>query len=279
MNSAIIDFIMEQACPGCGFVSDRPMRYCRQCGKQLFVENELTSAETRNYDPNRAQAANTPYPSHPSHPSHHGSWGNEMKEVQETTRFYRPPLASNYDVPEKKKSRIGLWIMMAVPLLFLFGLVVLVVRYLSPPQPVIPAVKVATAEIERELERMSRELERAKRFPPPPSPPSPPGASQTDIAAVFDKYKYPNAQIDQKVSAIGSEFIKMSTNDTVDVVKDFYQRVIGVSPSVQSKDKEKEQIIFQASNSPPFLVIIGPDDELPSKTQIVLIRSGFQIPK
>jgi hypothetical protein len=272
MNSAIIDFIMEQACPGCGFVSDRPSRYCRQCGKQLFVENELTSAETRNYDPNRAQAANTPYP------SHHGSWGNEMKEVQETARFYRPPLASNYDLPEKKKSRIGLWIMMAVLLLFLIGggLVVLVVQFLRPPHSAIPAVRDATAEIERELERMSRELERAKRFPPPPLPP---GAPQTDIAVVFDKYKYPNAQIDQKVSAIGSEFIKMSTNDTVDAVKDFYQRVIGVSPSVQSKDREKEQIIFQASNSPPILVIIGPDDELPSKTQIVLIRSGFQIPK
>jgi hypothetical protein len=275
MNSAIIDLVMEQACPGCGFVSDRPSRYCRQCGKQLFVENELTSAETRNYDPNRAQAANTPYP------PHHGSWGNEMKEVQETARFYRPPLASNHDVPEKKKSRLGLWIMLAVPFFFLFGggLVVLVVQALRPPQPVIPSVKDVTAEIQREMERMSRELEQAKRFPPPPQPPLPPGAPQTDIPVVFDKYKYPNAQIDQKVSAIGSEFIKMSTTDTVDIVKDFYKRITGVSPLAQSKENEKEKVIFQTSNSPPILVIISPDDELPSRTQIVLIRSGFQIPR
>jgi hypothetical protein len=235
---------MEQACPGCGFVSDRPSRYCRQCGKQLFVENELTSAETRNYDPNRGQAADTPYP------SHHRSWGNEMKEVQETARFYTPPLVSNYDVPEKKKSRMGLWIMLALLCLFLVGgsLIALVVHAFRPPRPPASAVKDATVE-------------------------------NADILVLFDKYKYPNAQIDQSVSAIGSEIIKMSTTDTVDVVKDFYKRVIGVSPLVQSRDEEKEQVIFQASNSPPILVIIGPDDELPSKTQIVLIHSGFQIPK
>jgi hypothetical protein len=275
MNSAIIEFVMEQACPGCGFVSDRPSRYCRQCGKQLFAENELTSAETRNYDPNRAPAANTP------HPSHHGSRGNEMKEAQETAPFYTPPLASNYDVPEKKKSRIGLWIMISLLCLFLVGgsLVALVVHALRPPRLATSAVKDATAEIEREIERMREELERAKRFPPPPPPPSPPDAHKTDIPAVFDKYKYPNAQIDQSVSAIGSDVIKMSTTDTVDVVKAFYKRITGVSPLTQSKDDEKEQVIFQASNSPPILVIIGPDDELPSKTQIVLIHSGFQIPK
>jgi hypothetical protein len=255
MNSAIIDLVMEQACPGCGFVSDRPSRYCRQCGKQLFVENELTAAETRNYDPNRAQAANNPYP------SHHGSWGNEMKEAQETARFYSPPLASNYDVPEKKKSRIGLWIMIALLCLLLFGgsLIAMMVSFSSF--------------------RLQHNNMPGRRFPPPPQPPLPPDAPNADIPVVFDKYKYPNAQVDQSVSAIGSEVIKMSTTDTVDVVKDFYQRVIGVSPSVQSKDDEKEQVIFQTSNSPPILVIIGPDDELPSKTQIVLIRSGFQIPK
>jgi hypothetical protein len=252
MNSAIIDIVMEQACPVCGFVSDRPSRYCRQCGKQLFVESELTAAETRNYDPKRAQAANTPYP------SPQGSWGNEMKEAQETSRFYTPPLVSNFDVPEKKKSRMGLWIMIGLFCLLLFGgsLIAMVVSAFRPPHNV-----------------------PARRFPPPPPPPSPPDASKADIPVVFDKYKYPNAQVDQLVSAIGSEIIKMSTTDTVDVVKDFYQRVTGVLPLARSKDEEKEQIIFQTSNSPPILVIIGPDDELPSKTQIVLIHSGFQIPK
>jgi hypothetical protein len=239
---------MEQACPGCGFISDRPSRYCRQCGKQLFVENELTSAETRNYDPNRAQVPNTPST------SHHRSWGNEMKEIQETARFYTPPLVANYDIPEKKKSRIGLWIMLTLLCLFLVG-GSLIARFFRPPRH--PA---------------------STRVQPPP-PLLPPGATNADIRVLFDKYKYPNAQIDQSVSTIGSEILKMSTTDTVDVVKDFYKRVTGVSPLFQGRDEEKEQVIFQASNSPPILVIIGPDDELPSKTQIVLINSGFQIPK
>jgi hypothetical protein len=270
MNSAIIDFVMEQACPGCGFVSDRPSRFCRQCGKQLFVENELTSAETRNYDPNRAQAANTPYP------SHHGSRGNEMKEVQETARFYSPPLASHSDIPEKKNSRTGLWIMIALLCLLLFGggLIAMVVSTFRPPWTATPAVE----EVTREIERMREELERAKRFPPPP-PPLPSDAPKADIPVVFDNYKYPNAQVDQSMNAIGNAVLKMSTTDNVDVVRDFYRRVTGVPPLTESRDNEKEQVIFQDSNSPPILVIIGPDDEFPDKTQIVLIHSRFQIPK
>jgi hypothetical protein len=268
MNSAIMDFVMEQVCPGCGFVSDRPSRFCRQCGKQLFVENELTSAETRNYDPNRAQAANTP--------SHYGSRGNEqdneMKEAQETARFYTPPLAPNHDIP--KKSRTGLWIMITLLCFFLFGggLVALVVRAIRPPRTPVSAVE----DINSEIERMSEEIEKAKRFPPPPSAPD---APKPNLPVIFDKYKYPNAQIDQAVSAVGSDFIKMSTTDTVDTVREFYKLTTGVAPLAESRDDEKEQVVFQASNSPPILVIIGPDEELPGKTQIVLIHSGFQIPK
>jgi hypothetical protein len=159
------------------------------------------------------------------------------------------------------------------------SLIVLVVHAFRQPRPPASAVRDATAEIEREIEQINRELERAKHVPPPPPPPSPPDVTNAEIRALFDKYKYPNAQIDQSVRAPGSEIIKMSTTDTVDVVKDFYKKVTGVSPMVESRDEEKEHVIFQASNSPPILVIIGPDDELPSKTQIVLIHSGFQIPK
>jgi hypothetical protein len=261
MISAIIHIVMEQGCPGCGFVSDRPSRYCRQCGKQLVLENELTSAETRNYDSIRAaQAANVSYP------SHHEAQAYDVREVQETAPFYTPPRASNYDIPEKKKSRTGLWLVIALLCILLVGggLVALAVRFFRPPR------QAATAAVER-------------RFPfPPPPPQSPPDGPQASMPAIFDKYKYPNAIVDQTVSGIGiGDFIKMSTTDTVGVVSDFYKRVIKAPPINESRDNDNEegQVIFQASNSPPILVIIGPDDELPGKTQIVLIHSNFQIPK
>ncbi len=260
MINEIIHVVMEQGCPGCGFVSDRPSRYCRQCGKQLVVENELTSAETRNYDSIRAaQAAGVSYPSHP------GMQAENVKEVQETARFYTPPLTSDYDLPEKKKSRTGLWLILALLCILLVGggLVTLVVHALRPPR------QVASAGEERRFP-----------FPPPPPPPQSPDTSQAGMPAIFDKYKYPNANVDQTVSGIGiGDFIKMSTTDTVGVVSDFYKRVTKAPPITESRDNDEGQIIFQASNSPPILVIIGPDDELPGKTQIVLIHSSFQIPK
>ena len=44
--------------------SDRPTRFCRQCGAQLFVENEATSATTRQYAPQQsANPYDAPYQS------------------------------------------------------------------------------------------------------------------------------------------------------------------------------------------------------------------------
>jgi hypothetical protein len=267
---------MEQACPGCGFISDRPSRYCRQCGRQLFAENEVTSAETRNYDPKRAQAANASYASQP----HHGAWGNEMKEVQETARFYTPPPASTYDIPGKGKSNAGWWIMIAVLCLLLVGggMVALVVQAIRPRQPAVTAAEDTIREIERMSRELEKELDVKTLIAPPPQPPPSPDAPKADIPVTFDKYKYPNAQVDRSVSGIMGGIIKMSTTDAVDVVRDFYERVTGAPPLTESRDNEKEKVIFQSSNSPRILVIISSDDELPDKTQIVLLQPVL-IPK
>jgi hypothetical protein len=252
---------MENACPGCGYISDRPSRFCRQCGKQLYLETEASSAATRNYEPKGVQAPNL----------------NE--EIQETARFYTPPVATYHDFPEKKRSRAGMWIMIAF-LSFLLvsgGIVAMVVSAFRAPRH--PAATALEEVVAREMEeRIREELNKARKFNPPP-PPNPPGVSEKDTPDIISKYKYPNAQVDQSVSGVGSDVVKMSTSDTVETVKDFYSGISGVSPLTQSRDRDKEQIVLRTSNSPPIMIIIGPDDDLPGKTQIVLIRSGFEFPK
>jgi hypothetical protein len=79
-------------------------------------------------------------------------------------------------------------------------------------------------------------------------------------------------------NAFGNEFAKMITSDSVGKVKDFYKKQIG-DPMFKNKDEEGESVIFQVPGSPMILITINQDDEDPNKTQIVMLRSRFQIPK
>ncbi|MBO0797342.1 MAG: zinc ribbon domain-containing protein [Blastocatellia bacterium] len=258
---------MEVACPGCGYISDRPSRFCRQCGKQLYLETEASAAATRNYESNRAPEPN------PLNPPHYETMAaltaqginNPVinNEAQETVRFYHPPQAAYQEFTERKgSSRVGFWIMIAFLCVFIVGggIAALVVLYSYIPAVPAPA-----------------EDNIAKKMPPPPVPP-PPGASKTASPEVAGKYKYPNAQIEHSVSTMGNEVVKMSTGDSLETVRAFYSRLTGLSQIVRSRDKGKEEVVFQAPGSPPVLIVIGPDDDLPGNTQIVFIRSGFQIP-
>jgi len=267
MLNAIIYIVMEHACPGCGYISDRPSRFCRQCGKQLYVESEASSAATRNYEPNRV-----PPPRQPDTPHYSPGPGMNLgmnEEIQETSRFYQPPIAPYHDFPEKKKSRTGFWILIAILCFIMVSVSVaaIVVFALRPHRQV--------TIVENDFDRI-REL---GKIHPPPQPPFPPVGPKNEIPDVFTRYKYPNAQVDHSVSAVGNEIVKLSTDDNVGTVRDFYSKVTGSSPLVRNREEEKEEVVFQASTSPPILIIISPDDDLPGRTQIVLIRSVFQIPR
>ncbi|MGH9939802.1 MAG: hypothetical protein ACREAM_26480, partial [Blastocatellia bacterium] len=96
---------MQQQCPQCGNVSDRPTRFCRQCGAQLFVENEATSAATRQYAPQQtANPYDAPYQSQFAQPrSAPGSRPDSQFDNQtpDTSRLYHSPMAPklpNYPV-------------------------------------------------------------------------------------------------------------------------------------------------------------------------------------
>ena len=266
MLNAIIGLVMEDACPGCGYISDRPSRFCRQCGKQLYVETEASSAATRNYEPNRG-----PTPRQPDTPHYSPGPGMNLGMNEETSRFYQPPVAPYPDFPEKKKSRTGMWILIAI-LCFMMVMVS------------IAAIAVFTLRSHNQLPIADRDIDRIReeigKIHPPPPPPFPPvAAPKTELPDIFARYKYPNAQIDHLVSAVGNDIVKLSTADNVETVRDFYSKVTASSPLVRSRKEESEEVIFQASNSPPILIIISPDDDLPGKTQIVLIHSVFQIPR
>jgi hypothetical protein len=271
---------MQQPCPRCGYVSDRPVRFCRQCGTPLFAENDLTSATTRNYAPNQAPPTNPNQP----YTSQYGSGSGLDEQIPETTHFYRPPVAQYSGVPAQKKSNTGLWILIALLSFLLIGgsLAGIVFSFFRAPQkassPQDELERTLGAQIEKQVEDSIREaqksIETGEAPPPPPPPPGAPGVMPPDL----DKYRYPNAKVEQVVSVVGNEFVKMTTNDNVRKAGDFYQKLIG-QPIVKGSEEEGEKFIFQLPGSPQVMVVVSPDDEDNEKTQIIVFRSLIQIPK
>jgi hypothetical protein len=271
---------MQQPCPRCGYISDRPGRFCRQCGTPLFAENDLTSATTRSYAPNQAPPTNPNQP----YTSQYGSGSGLDEQIPDTTHFYRPPVAPYPGVPEQKKSNPGMWILIVLLSFLLIGgsLAGIVFSFLRAPQKATSSQEeigeTLGKQIERQIEEQIREAQKSiDTGVAPPVPPPPPGAPGV-VPPDLDKYRYPNAKVEQVVSVIGNEFVKMTTSDNVRKAGEFYQNLIG-QPIVKSSEVDGEKFIFQIPGSPQVMVIITPDNEDDQKTQIVVMRSLIQLPK
>lgn len=286
---------MQQPCQRCGYVSDRPSRFCRQCGAPLFAENEATSATTRQYAPQQtANPYDAPYQS---------QFAQDRRldnQVPDTASLHRAPMEqnypnypANYQYSKPKKSGAWKWILITLLCILLVsggvGLLALSAmnRAKQRAAEILPSAEEIEAKIRdqvqdeidralRDAELARQDAERAANGEGPPSPPPPPPAPG-ELPSGLDRYKYPNATVDEPVRAFGNEVIKMTTSDSVSKVKDFYKKQIG-DPMFKNKDEEGEKVIFQVPGSPMILVTINQDDEDPDKTQIVVFRARLQIP-
>jgi hypothetical protein len=284
---------MEQPCSRCGYISDRPARFCRQCGAALFAETDATSATTRNYAPNQPPQMT---PNQSPTPQSGASSGLD-EHAPDTTRFYRPPIAPTtpyYGAPAPVKSNAGMWVLIALLAFLLVGGGIagyLFSTFRTQTQSTIEGdlERTISAQIEKQMqeqmkaaeeqakiaEEMRKKAEQSGEIPPPPPLPPSPG---NELAAGLEKYKYPNAEVQQQVNVIGNEFAKMTTDDGVEKVAAHYNQLIG-KPLTKGKQEDGAKYIFQERGAPSTIVIVSPDEENAGKTQIVVVRSGFQMPK
>jgi hypothetical protein len=261
---------MQRPCQRCGFVSDRPTRFCRQCGAQLLGENEVYAATTRQfaqqqpaspydapYQSNMAQAAQAAQPARDRIAPENRS-GGQSPEAPSAARFYNNQMApqipnypANHRQAAPKKPGALKWILLALTCVILVsGAISAMVISVIRSQPVAPA------EIRR-----ARQVE----TPPqqqPPSPPPVPGASA-------EQYKYPNAKFAYTVQATRSESQIMTTSDSVSVVTDYYKKRLG-NPMVKGADKTA---IFRIPGPPMIVITINQDKQGSSKTQIMVTRN------
>jgi hypothetical protein len=256
--------MMQRSCHRCGFVLDRPARFCRQCGAQLFVENEATSATTRQYA--QQQSANpydAPYQSQLAQvQSAPDSRSNN--QTPDTSRLYQEPMTPNYPYyPPNyqqavvKKSGGLKWVLITLVCILLVsgGISVMVISAIRAKQ--------------QAARQIAEEGPARPDAPPPPPPPPVQGAG-------LEQYKYPNAKVEYSVRAFGNESMTMTTDDNVSEVKDYYKERLG-APMLEGEDDDTA--VFQISDSPMTIITINQDKNDPDKTQITVVRSKLQIPK
>jgi len=254
---------MQRPCHRCGFESDRPTRFCRQCGAQLFVENEATSATTRQYAQQQS-----PYP-------YDAPYQSQLAQVQsapdnrsndqtpDTSRLYYDPMAPNYpnypaDYQQAvvKKSGALKWILITLMCILLVS----------------GAISVMVISAIRATQQTATQAQNAPAAPGAPAPPPPPPVQGAGV----EKYKYPNARVESSVRAFGNETLTMTTDDSVSEVRDYYQKRLG-SPMVENEDDAS--VMFKISDSPMILITINQDKDDSDKTRITVVRSNIQLPK
>jgi hypothetical protein len=267
---------MQQPCSSCGYVSDRPARFCRQCGAQIFIETETTSAATRNYDPRR-----TAQP-HPDPQTGSQQMPGFDEQAPETARFYRPPVVQgypqyqNYPIPTEtapKKSHAGVWILIAfLSLMLVGGGMIGMVGYVLKQNKAVP---VAPPDSDGPV----------AGIPAPPPPPAPAAseeaddelAAREDVPAELQRYVYRNAKVTESVNALGTQVITMTSEDELKKIREFYVKLAG-APMVENSSKGEKTLVFQTAESPTILIAIEQDSDDSGQTRITLTRSPF-VPK
>lgn len=258
---------MQQPCSRCGYISDRPARFCRQCGSQLSEETDASSATTRNYASMAAQGA-APQPVIPAYAPQ--QWN---EQTPETTPFYRPPIASQYPMPidGQKRTSWGKWILISLlTFMMICMLAIGGVFYIGKKWV--------------DNHNISGGGGDASAPADPPAPPAPPDAPEPPdepsapvIAANLDKLKYPDAEVTQSHKDGMTEMIQMTTDDDMEDVREYYRKKFKNAMSIN--DEKGKKLIFTSLGQPMITVIVQPDETDTGKTQIVLSRVNVSIPK
>jgi hypothetical protein len=284
---------MQQPCKKCGFVSPEMDLFCRQCGMQLAVETELSSAATLNYgrmEPAVAVAGTGRLPS-----------GVGEAAVADTIRYYAapqyaappatpapppPPRASRFDAVARFMKGVFFFLLFA-GLLAATASAVFFSKEASDERQ-------RRWELEERAERRNNANGRAqdaweqmqdavKLIREAEEKAAGAGASLAGSAEKpvdLEKFAYPGAQTEAKVSNFGSQSLSQITSDKLATVREHYERQLGKAV-IQTQDQNyaqpheqpHEKLLFHS-----FPVLIRVEKGERNQVKITIFHSLLRFP-
>lgn len=270
---------MQQACSRCGYVSDRPARFCRQCGSQLFAENDVTSATTRNYSQQPSQSEQQPAEYAPGFSAASYAPGTWTEQTPNTSRLYQAPAVAQYPYPavqQKKDFSWGKWILISFLSFLLLCVMAGTALFWWGKRTFEQALKDAGPGIS---EPGTVTVPTVADIPiPPEAPPAPSAGTAVNLEAL----KYPGATVAESTKAPFTEVIKLTTDDDLETVKQYYDKKFGElfknsNTKIQAKDNEK--YVYTNLSSPLITIELQPDPDDDAKTHISVTKVSTPFPK
>jgi hypothetical protein len=292
---------MNRTCQYCSYESPVEARFCRQCGKQLFLETEASGTSTRNFGRQEAAPFVATVASGPLPPS--------VAEVVggDTERYYRTPFVPSPVITPTSTFSSGRhslrWVLLFFVLLLGVAMGALLVgRSTRGPRDQVSAEDRDRRQAEREGRRQqenerrdflnrlkdlqTRDRDADRRAQEAVRQMEEASSRALEAGAVMamsgeklldlDPYAYPGATTSNSIRIPGREMLTMLTSDQIETVQQFYKKKLG-QPILQTNEPWEQRLVFQ-SNTAPFVVISiekAPGESGP-QLKITVLRSPFQ---
>jgi len=281
---------MQQACKQCGYESPETDKFCRQCGDQLPMENEVSAAVTLNHgrvEPNPPMASVGTGRLPPSvcdviaadteryySPPQYASAPANIERPQYASaqaNVERPPVYAPLPLPPPSRLKSFSGFMKGF---FLFLLVTALIvttaiaihngmeadearRRLDERNRAIDGRERADGRAQYAWEQMEKALqltnEAAERAASAGATLTISGEKPIDLS----KYAYPSAQVEAMIDSHGNEALSLLAPDNFDDIQKFYERLFG-KPVLQVGDNQwgnqRRKLLFQSPTLPSILI-------------------------
>lgn len=307
---------MQQPCKTCGYESPETDKFCRQCGGQLPVESEFSSAATLNHgrvEPNPPMAsvgtgrlppsvgdviaADTErYYSPPQYASAPVNIERPPQYASAPVNIERPPTFAplNPATPSRLKSFSGFMkgvfmFLLVATLLVTTGMAIHFSQEASEARRRLwerdrsrDGREQADGRAQNAWDQMEEALQLANEAAEKAA-----SAGATVIIGGekpidLGKYAYPDAQVEAMIDSKGNEALSLLTHKDFDDVRKFYEGLFG-KPVLQVAvnhylGNQRKKLLFQSSTLPSILVKVEEVDDK-RQVKITILHSFLRFPR
>jgi len=289
---------MQQACKTCGYESPELDKFCRQCGGQLAVESEVSSAVTLNHgrvepNPPRASVGTGRFPP---------SVGDVV--AGDTERYYSPPqyvsAPANIErspsfTPQITASPSWLKLlsgfMKGIFALLIVGALVLATglavffsqeaehtrRRLNERNRSRDGREEANGRAQDAWEQMEEALELSHEAAEKAAGAGATLAITGEKPIDLGKYAYPDAQVEAMIDSKGKEALSLLTHKDFNDVQKYYEGLFGKPVLQVAVGNQRKKLLFQPPSPASILIKVEEIDK--GQVKITILHSLLRFPR